>query len=97
MSELAAGLQADSPSATPTRAAISCAKFRASPDTAVIALQTTIPSEISERREPRSAQRAMGTPASEYTSAKANPDSNPSSPSDNRRSCLIGCKRITST
>ena len=37
--------------------------MRASPEAAVIALQTASPSAITERREVRSAQRAMGIPA----------------------------------
>jgi hypothetical protein len=48
---------------TPMRAISSIAKPRAAPVNAVIALQTTIPSAMIVRREPVSAQRAIGMPA----------------------------------
>ena len=60
--EYAAGEALASPIPTPTRARASCAKLRASPDTAVITLQKASPRAISFRRSQASARRPSGIP-----------------------------------
>src|ERR1700730_6026852 len=97
MSEEAEGLQADSPTATPIRAAVNCRKLRASAEADVMVLHQASPRAITERLEARSAQRAIGMPANEYVAAKAKPDRRPKAASESPRSRLIDSIRMTNT
>jgi len=56
----------------------------------VSALQAKSPSARIERRTPRSAQRAIGSPAAAKKSAKESPDASPSQVSETANSRLIG-------
>jgi hypothetical protein len=62
MREWAGAPPAASPTPTKTRVTASWVAVRARPDAAVNRLQTTRPSAMIERRDPTSAQRAIGMP-----------------------------------
>ena len=61
-SDVDAGEQVASPTPTPSRATISCAKLRATPDAAVSRLQTKTPTDRILRRSVRSDSRPSGRP-----------------------------------
>jgi hypothetical protein len=97
MSDIEVGTAAASPIPTPMRATSSIVKPVPSPNTTVMRDQRPIPIARIVRRFPRSAQRAIGIPASTKNTAKAKPVRSPSDVSDIPRSCLISsANRLTS-